>query len=184
MAQGYRLASLGSSDSGQALPFRARSESHGSRLGCSNPGSALSAHGSRPAAHGSGRGSGHGSMLPISFPLLLGLGSSTTFLSPCPIPRLTPRAFLPRLGCVGPRPAAWGEAPCYHFPSLCPSDSGQALPHGPGLAVRGEATAMALCYLLPPKANSLCFALLPEGKTQVRVKLCHLSVFKSCNFFG
>ena len=43
---------------------------------------------------------------------------------------------------------------------------------------------MALCCLLPPKANSVCFALLPKGKTQVRVKLCHLSVFKSCNFFG
>ena len=96
MAQDYRLASLGSSDSGQAPPFWARSKSHGPRLGRSNPGSALS-------ARGSGRGSGHGSVLPISFPLLLGLGSSTTSLSPWPIPRLTARAFLPRLGCVGPR---------------------------------------------------------------------------------
>ena len=43
---------------------------------------------------------------------------------------------------------------------------------------------MALCYLLPPKSNSVCFASLPKGETQVRVKLCHLSVFKSYNFFG
>lgn len=50
MAQGYRLASLGSSDSGQALPFRARSESHGSRLGRSYPGSGAWAHGPRLGA--------------------------------------------------------------------------------------------------------------------------------------
>lgn len=61
------------------------------------------AHLCRPTARGSGRGSGHGSMLPISLPYLLGLGSSTTFLSPWPIPRLPARAFLPQLGCVGPR---------------------------------------------------------------------------------
>ena len=191
MAQDYRPASLGSSDSGQALPFWARSRSQGPPLGRSDPGSPLSAHGPRlgarlrpwlhatnfptlpprarvkhylfepvanptapgsgvptparvgrafeprPTARGSGRGSGHGSMLPISLPYLLGLGSSTTFLSPWPIPRLPARAFLPQLGwagrsSLGPRPAARGEAPamapCYQFPYLTSSGSGQALP--------------------------------------------------------
>ena len=98
MAQDYRHASLGPSYSGQALPFWPRGQSHGSRLGRSYPGSGAWAHGSRPAARGSGRGSGHGSMLPISFPLLLGLGSSTTFLTPLPIPRPSLR----QIACVLP----------------------------------------------------------------------------------
>src|SRR5688572_6617502 len=65
MAQGYQFPSHCSSCSGQVLSFRGRSKSHGSRLGGPYPGSGALAHGSRLMA----RGSGHGSRLPISFPL-------------------------------------------------------------------------------------------------------------------